>query len=160
MEVAGRGGMASWVVGKVMGVSQKAGTISVKAKSGLEIFRFTDDTEMKDAKSIRAFKKSDAVIIKYTEADGVKTATTIEKKLAKLPKGVSEIKPAELVKLVSRGPETAAYTLVDSRPPKRYNSSHIPTAVSIPVPKLKEEGSKLLPADKNRLLIFYCQGYT
>ena len=146
--------------GKVMAVSQKAGTISVKAKSGLEIFRFTDDTALKDAKSVRSFKKNEAVIVTYTETGGVKTATAIEKKLAKLPKGITEMKPEELAGLVDRGPGTAGYFLVDSRPAKRFKSSHIPTAVSIPVPKLKEEGAKLLPADKDRPLVFYCGGYT
>jgi len=148
------------VTGKVMGVSQKAGTISVQGESGPEIFRFTDETWLKDAKSIRAFMKDEAVIITYTEAGGVKTATAIEKKLAKLPDGVPELKPEELAVLVSQGPEAAGYLLVDSRPEKRFNSSHIPTAVSIPVPKLKEDGSKRLPADKNMLVIFYCGGYT
>lgn len=147
-------------IGKVMAVSQKAGTIAVQGESGPEIYRFTDKTHLKDAKSIRSFNKDEAVIVTYTETEGVKTATAIEKKLAKLPDDVQEMKPEELAKHVNQGPEAGGYFLVDSRPNKRFNSSHIPTAVSIPVPKLKEEGPKLLPADKNRLIIFYCGGYT
>ena len=63
----------------------------------------------------------------------------------------------ELAKLVAQGPSNAGYTLVDSRPGIRYREGHIPTAISIPFPKMKDLKDKL-PKDKNRLLIFYCGG--
>ena len=50
--------------------------------------------------------------------------------------------------------------LVDSRPLKpKYNKGHIPTAISIPDSQFDVLKGKL-PADKNTMLIFYCQGYT
>jgi rhodanese-related sulfurtransferase len=68
------------------------------------------------------------------------------------------IQVGELAKLVDLGPEKGGYTLVDSRPGPAYMKGHIPTAISIPFPKMKEMTTKL-PQDKDQLLIFYCQGY-
>ena len=64
----------------------------------------------------------------------------------------------ELAKLVAQGPQKGNYMLVDSRPPGGFLKGHIPTAVSIPFPKMNAMMDKL-PQDKNQLLIFYCQGY-
>ena len=49
-------------------------------------------------------------------------------------------------------------TLVDSRPAAGYMKGHIPTAISIPFPKMTEMMDKL-PKEKDQLVIFYCQGY-
>lgn len=50
--------------------------------------------------------------------------------------------------------------LIDSRPYKpKYAIGHIPTAVSIPHSQF-DKMTATLPADKNALLIFYCQGPT
>jgi rhodanese-related sulfurtransferase len=68
------------------------------------------------------------------------------------------IKVKELTALVDKGPEKGGYTLVDSRPTPGYMKGHIPTAISIPFPKMKEMMDQL-PKDKNQLVIFYCQGY-
>jgi|GEM_PF-106268 rhodanese-related sulfurtransferase len=49
------------------------------------------------------------------------------------------------------------FVLIDSRPAGRYNEAHINGAINIPdanFDKLKN----LLPADKNKMLIFYCGG--
>ena len=50
--------------------------------------------------------------------------------------------------------------IIDSRPYKpKYANGHIPTAVSIPHSQFDKMTDKLA-ADKNALLIFYCQGPT
>jgi 3-mercaptopyruvate sulfurtransferase SseA len=50
--------------------------------------------------------------------------------------------------------------IIDSRPYKpKYAIGHIPTAVSIPDSQFVKMADQL-PADKNALLIFYCQGPT
>jgi rhodanese-related sulfurtransferase len=56
------------------------------------------------------------------------------------------------------GKQKGEYTLVDSRPGNLYMTAHIPTAISIPFPKMKEMMAKL-PKDKNRRVIFYCEGF-
>jgi rhodanese-related sulfurtransferase len=49
-------------------------------------------------------------------------------------------------------------TLVDSRPKRaKYDKSHIPTAVSIPDMQFDEHKDQL-PADKSKLVVFYCGG--
>ncbi|MGD9971776.1 MAG: rhodanese-like domain-containing protein [Desulfatirhabdiaceae bacterium] len=48
--------------------------------------------------------------------------------------------------------------LIDSRPKQaKYDKGHIPTAINIPDTHF-EKMTHLLPADKNTLLIFYCEG--
>ena len=50
--------------------------------------------------------------------------------------------------------------LVDARPKKaKYDKGHIPSAISIPDSDFDKLQGKL-PADKNMLVIFYCEGYT
>ncbi len=50
--------------------------------------------------------------------------------------------------------------LIDSRPTrKKFDNGHIPTAINIPNSKF-DKMTGLLPANKEALLIFYCQGPT
>ena len=57
-------------------------------------------------------------------------------------------------------PQPEGVMIVDSRPYRpKYAIGHIPTAVSIPHSQFDKMTAKL-PADKNALLIFYCQGPT
>lgn len=49
--------------------------------------------------------------------------------------------------------------LIDSRPAARkYDIGHIPGAINIPDTQFEALAPKLLPADKAKLLIFYCEG--
>ena len=57
-------------------------------------------------------------------------------------------------------PQPEGVMIIDSRPYKpKYANGHIPTAVSIPDSQFDKMTDKLA-ADKNALLIFYCQGPT
>ena len=124
--------------GEVTGVSQLAKTLSISVGKG-------------DAAKGRAVKV--AYEMRGTDA----YATNVQLKLAKLPAGVTEIKTPELQQLIDA--KTAMF-LVDSRPAARYNQSHLPGAVSIPVPMLEKKQAALLPKDKNELIVFYCGGPT
>ena len=144
--------------GKVLGVSKKAKTITIEVKKSPMMVKFDDNT-----KGMEHATKGHAAIIQFEMRGKDKVATVIKPKLAKLPEGVTEIKTEELAKLITDGPEKANYFLVDSRPGKRYDEGHIPTAKSIPVPELEKSASAHLPDDikrKNTLLIFYCGGPT
>jgi rhodanese-related sulfurtransferase len=56
-------------------------------------------------------------------------------------------------------PKREDVTIVDARPTARkYDVGHIPTAISLPDSQFDQLAPKLLPADKARLLIFYCDG--
>lgn len=50
--------------------------------------------------------------------------------------------------------------IIDARPTRaKYDKGHIPMAVSIPDSQFDKMTDKL-PADKNALLLFYCEGPT
>ncbi len=54
----------------------------------------------------------------------------------------------------------ADMVLVDSRPKRtKYDKSHIPTAISIPDMDFDKMVDQL-PADKEKLLVFYCGGFS
>ena len=62
-------------------------------------------------------------------------------------------KIASLPRKIEEGP-----LLIDSRPKaRRYDTGHVPGAINIPDTSF-EKMTHLLPQDKNRELIFYCQG--
>jgi len=149
------------VKGQVKAVTNKAKTVSVKVKGkGLMLFKFNDSTKFINFKKTKEIKYPTAVVIKYKVEGPDNVALSIKKALISLPKGVSEIKTDEVVALVEKGPEAGNYFLVDARPATVASAAHIPTAVSIPVPLLKKKGKELLPADKSKLLVFYCGGPT
>ncbi len=57
-------------------------------------------------------------------------------------------------------PKTDNVLIIDSRPKRpKFDKGYIPTAVSIPDSQFAKMADKL-PADKDTLLIFYCQGPT
>lgn len=142
--------------GTIVGKSLKAKTISIEVGKGDQaktvMLKFDDQT-----KGLDQAAKEHAAIIRYEVRDKVKYATEIKLKLAKLPEGVNEIKTEELQELLNKHPDLF---LVDARPEIRYGQSHLPGAVSIPVPLLKEKEESVLPKDKDRLIVFYCGGPT
>lgn len=144
--------------GKVLGISKKAKSISIEVGTKNEMVKFDDKT-----KGMEFAKEGEGAVIAFEERGGDKIATEIKPKVVKLPAGVTEMKTDELAKLVAMGPEAGNYFLIDSRPTPRYNEAHIPSAISLPVPKMEETGAAYLPGDaklKNTLLVFYCGGVT
>ncbi len=142
--------------GPVVGRSNKAKTISITVGKGSAaktmMVRFDDDTE-----GLEFAKKGEAAIIRWEQRGDDKFATEVKPKLAKLPEGVNEIKTEELYKMLQ---DHVPMILADARPAMRYNQGHLPGAVSISVPMLKEQKEAVLPKDKNALIVFYCGGYT
>jgi len=142
--------------GKIVGKSNKAKTITIKVGKGDKaktvMLKF-------DAKTtgVEHAVKGHAAIIHYEKRGGDIYAVKIQPKLAKLPPGVTEISVAEVKALMDKQTD---FVLIDARPAKRYAQAHLPGAISIPVPKLKKQGAKVLPKDKDRLLVFYCGGPT
>ena len=142
--------------GPIEGRSNKAKTISITVGQGdaakTMMVRFDDDTE-----GLEFAQKGEAAIIRWEQRGDDKFATEIKPKLAKLPEGVTEIKTEELYKMLQ---DHVPMVLADARPVMRYDQGHLPGAVSIPVPMLKEQKAAVLPKDKNALIVFYCGGYT
>lgn len=150
------------VKGQVLSFADPAQSKSISvsiAGKGIMVFRYDDQTVFSNVTSITELKSSAANITYKTEGPD-HIATLITKAYVKIPSGVKEIKTGEVAALVQKGPAKGNYVLIDARPDKRYGEGHIPTAISIPVPKLQKEGEAILPSDKDKHLIFYCGGPT
>jgi rhodanese-related sulfurtransferase len=151
-------------------VTFKAKTIQVKIDDAVELFKFDED-EIKvvngagktgDGEFLKdnLVKKGHEIKVEYVEKNGVKTAVRlIEKPPVKIPAEML-MSTADVEKLVALGPEKGKYFLFDSRPLPRFQDGYIPTAVNLPFPAFDKLAEKLLPKDKNALIIFYCAGTT
>jgi rhodanese-related sulfurtransferase len=152
------------------GASFKAKVVQLKIDDAVEQLVFDEKTlvvvneERKtgDGELIKnnKLKKGHEVKIEYKEQNGIKTAIKLTAKPpVELPADM-KITTAELEKLVVAGPEKGKYFLFDSRPAPRFQEGTIATAVNLPYPAFDKLAEKLLPADKNALLIFFCSGVT
>ncbi|MGD9056226.1 MAG: rhodanese-like domain-containing protein [Desulfobacterales bacterium] len=152
------GKIDSIMAGNLSGTSLKANSIQLKINNRLEMVKFTADTKLDNVPDMKALKSGMAMRVHYkTEgSDRVATQIVVKPKIKVPPEQLMNVK--DLVELIEKGSEKSAYTLVDSRPTPGYLKGHIPTAISIPFPKMKEMLDKL-PKQKDRLVIFYCQGY-
>lgn len=142
-------------MGNVLEVSKKAKVISIEVGKGENartmMVRFDDQT-----KGLENAVAGHGSIINYEMRGNEPWATVIKQKLVKLPDGVTEIKSADLKTLLDKGEK---FTLIDSRPAKRFASSNLPGAINIPVDEFKNQANKL-PENKDELLVFYCGGPT
>ena len=152
------GKMKNIIAGNLSGKSMKANSIQMKIGGRLEMVRFTPETKISNIPDIKALKSGMALRVHYEVegSDKIAKRIVVKPKIKVPPEQLIEAK--ELAKLVEKGPEKGAYTLVDSRPGAGYMKGHIPTAISIPFPKMKDMLDKL-PKEKDSLVIFYCQGY-
>lgn len=150
------------------GAAFKTKTIQMKIDDSVELLKFDED-EIKvvngegktgDGEFLRMIKKGHEIKIEFVEANGVKNAVKI---FEKPPVKISDdmlYKIDDVEKLVAKGPEKGKYFLFDSRPTPRFQQGYIPTAVSFPFGAFDKMAEKLLPKDKNALVVFYCQGVT
>jgi len=147
-------------------VAFKSKSIQLRMDDTVEIVAFDpatlevlEGTRKEPAEYLRQVKKQHEIRIAYAEKDGHKVATAVSLKQPMKVPAEMIMTTAELEKLVAAGPEKGSYTLIDSRPPPRFQEGFIPTAGNLPYPSFDKLVDKL-PADKGRLLIFYCAGPT
>jgi hypothetical protein len=148
---------ADIITGNFKSRSKKAKSIQVRIDNRMELLKYTPETTVKNVPSIKKLKAPMTIKVHYKKVgeDLVATEIVVKPKMEVPKDQLMDVK--ELEKLVAMGPEKGNYTLVDSRPPIKYNAGHIPTSISIPFPKMKKTDK--LPKDKNQLLIFYCEGF-
>jgi Rhodanese-like domain len=150
--------MADIVAGDFNSSSNKANSITVKIEEEMQLVKFTPETTVKNVPEIKNLKAPIPVRVHYKRVGEDLVATQIvakpEIKVSKEQLASTE----EVEKLVAMGPDKGNFTLIDSRPGIKYQEGHIPGAISIPFPKMAEMKDKL-PQDKNRLLVFYCEGF-
>jgi hypothetical protein len=139
--------MADIVAGDFNSLSNKANSMT-----------FTAETTVKNVAEIKKLKSPIPVRVHYKRVGEDLVATQIvAKPEIKVPQE-QLVSTEEMEKLVAMGPDKGNFTLIDSRPGIKYQEGHIPGAISIPFPKMGEMKDKL-PPDKNRLLVFYCEGF-
>lgn len=145
---------ADTVKGRIQQISNKAATIQLDVKGKPPVVvRFGPATQFAGAEGIAALGPPDLIEVEYSPGQ---PATRIEKIVFGLPPG-AEIDIHEMLAILQG--QRGAYTLGDARPVKRYRQGHIPSAEPTPT---QDQASFLaaLPADKDRLLVFYCGGPT
>jgi len=153
-------GQPGVVRGKLVAQSGKFSSIQVTVGSLVWIMKYDANTKVVGADSLAAIPKDKELAVTFTGDEKSPLATVVSvKPVFKIPD--SQLMSFEEVReLVRMGPEKGKYTLIDSRPPKGYAKGHLPWAINVPFPALKEKGEAVLPKDKAQTVIFYCQGET
>jgi len=152
------------VSGYFENVAFKSQAIQLGIDANREIVRFDPKTlkvidagEAKTPDHLREVRKGHETRISFVEKDGQKWATEVRFK------GPVKVAKEDLVdyayvkKLVDQGPGN--FALIDSRPLPRFQQGTIPGAINVPYPAWDKVVNRL-PADKNALLVFFCQGVT
>ncbi len=152
------------VAGYFENVSFKSQSIQLGIDANKEIVRFDEKTlkvldagEAKKVEWLRDARKGHEARVAFVERDGQKFATEIRFK------GPVKVAKEDLVdyafvrKLVDQG--SGNFVLIDSRPLPRFQQGTIPGAINVPYPSWDKVVNRL-PADKNTLLVFFCQGVT
>ena len=149
-------------------VAIKSSSLQIKVDDNSQVLKFDKGTiavtnhDVKDGdteKKLRGIKKNHEVKVIVENRDGVQYASAI---IAKPPIRIDDaklIKIDDFEKLVSKGPAEGNYVLIDSRPLPRYQDGFIPGAINLPYPAFDKNLDKL-PANKEKLIIFYCAGIT
>jgi rhodanese-related sulfurtransferase len=147
-------------------VAFKSRSIQLKIDAYTEIVPFdpatlkvVDGGVAKPAEALRDIAKNREARIDYVDNNGAKLATKISFKgpIKIAPEKLSNYD--EVVRLVALGPDKGGYTLIDSRPLPRVQEGTIPTAINLPYPAWDKFVDRL-PKDKNRAIVFFCQGVT
>jgi formate-dependent nitrite reductase cytochrome c552 subunit len=146
-------------------VSMKSQAIQLKLDTSAEVVKFDAEklqiingsTPGDVEKSLRDIKKGSEVRVAYVEAaNGSKSISEISIK-PKMTVAAEKKLNVEAVEKLVTGQEK--YTLIDARPPVKFQEGSIPTAINIPFPAFQKNLDKL-PKDKNELIVYYCAGVT
>ncbi|MCP4754980.1 MAG: rhodanese-like domain-containing protein [Proteobacteria bacterium] len=145
--------------GKLKSISKKAETLQVFMGPATWQLTFDKKTELDGAKAFNKIGKNKEILVTYAQdGNSLRAAKIVAKQPASIPpKWIVGVK--EMKKLVAKGPKKGNYVLFDARPGKFFLEGHIAGAVS------KYDGQfarnvKVLPKNKNKLLVFYCGGPT
>ncbi|KJR96386.1 MAG: hypothetical protein VR65_28020 [Desulfobulbaceae bacterium BRH_c16a] len=143
---------------KIGSISFKAEMLKIDTEKESYLVKFTDETLLTGADSLRDLMIGQEITIKYHDEGGSLFADSIDvMKQQSDTETTTFITVGELAKLLEQGPQDGTSTLIDSRIESQYDEGHIPGAISLYDGKMKKQPD-LLPKDKNGLLVFYCGG--
>ncbi len=148
------------VRGSLVSVSEKFKTIQVAVGNVVWVINYGDDIKVSGAEKLAGIQKDKEVGVRFSGTEKSPQAVSIS---VKPPAKVADeklVSVEEMAKLTDMGPANGNYVLIDSRPVPRYNEGHIPHALSMPLDKFDELKEKILPKEKDKLVIFYCGGVT
>ena len=149
------------VRGTLVSVTEKFKTINVQVGQKLVwIITYGDDLKITGAENLSAISKDEEIGVRFTGDEKKPHAVSLTVKPPAKVAPEKLVSLEEMIKLVAEGPEKGNYLLVDSRPKPRYLEGHIPGAVSQSNDKFEELKDSVLPAEKDKLIIFYCGGVT
>jgi len=148
------------VRGTMVGVSEKFKTLQVAAGSVVWVMKYTDDIKLSGAAKITDIPKEKEVGVSFTGDEKTPMAVSISVKPAARVAPDKLVSLEEMSRLVASGPEKGNFVLFDSRPAPKCIEGQIPYAVSLPYDKFDALKDKLLPKEKDKLIIFYCGGVT
>jgi hypothetical protein len=149
------------VRGTLVSVTEKFRTINVQVGQKLVwVINYGDDLKLTGADKLTSIPKDKEIGIRFTgdEKKPYAVSLTVKPPAKVAPEKLVSVE--EMVKLTAVGPEKGNYLLVDSRPKPRFNEGHVPYAVSLDNAKFDELKDKVLPKEKDKLIIFYCGGVT
>ena len=142
--------------GKLTGLSKKKHTLSLFMLQGNGTNRTLRIDFNEKTRGMGHAVKGKYIIVAAKKAEGKLLATVIKPNFSGLIEGVLEISVHDVKnKLVNR----RDIVLIDSRLAASYEKSHLPEAISIPACTM-EEHLDLLPENKEKLLVFYCDDST
>lgn len=146
--------------GNFVSLTENFKTIQVAVGGLVWVVKYGDDLKLTGVDKLAALPNDKEIAITYTGEEKTPYAVSLS---VKPPAQIPEeklVKIDQMQKLTEMGPEKGNYLLFDSRPAPRFNEGHIPHAISFAQPSFDKLKDKLLPKEKDKLLIFYCGGVT
>ena len=147
------------ILGDFQSYSRQANLLTVKVGPRPVVVKLTDQTKLENAAAYRDLTGDNAVKIAFEEKpDGYYAQKVTVKPPLKVPAN-QLLSTKDMEKMVAQGPEAGKFVLIDSRPAYRFQEEHIPGAQNMPLPAF-DKLTNMLPQDKAKMVIFYCQGST
>lgn len=141
--------------GTIGNISNRAETFAVNT-GAIWTVKFDDSTKLSGwGQALTNIPKEKEIAVTYVEKDGLLYAKAVSVKQPAVLPPDKLISTAQMIEHVQKG---SAF-IVDSRPAARFYEGAIPGAVNIYDADFDKQVNKL-PADKSKLLVFYCAGPT
>lgn len=141
--------------GTIGNISNRAETFAINTGAVWTV-KFDDSTKLTGmGQGLTKIPKEKEVAVTYVEKDGQLYAKAVSVKQPAVIPPDKLMSTAQMIDHVQKGDAV----IVDSRPAARFYEGAIPGAINIYDAEFDKHVSKL-PADKSKLLIFYCAGAT
>jgi hypothetical protein len=148
------------VRGTLVSVSDKFKSIQVAVGSVVWVIKYDDALKLQGVAKLADIPKEKEIGVLFTGNDKDPHALSLSVKPAAKVSPEKLVSLEEMSSLAALGPEKGDFLLFDSRPAPKCIEGQIPHAVSLPFDKFDALKDKLLPKEKDKLIIFYCGGVT